>query len=276
MSEAAAIASPKAAKRKSSKTVLASVLVLVLLAAFGSAFYAFGGVGIVSPWVDKAVGILSGPSPAQSPAPTGAPAAAVDASSSAAATTAPASGYPPGVDEPFAKRVYVEQVESESNIQKLVDGKISSMTFGKVSNIPGGREVAITITAVDKTSIGGVLGLARRGSDWYFVYVAGDRTSHEGFGEDPAGDELASKTVDADVMHTVMQQQAAAQDVVRGIADGTFARASFDGVSPGSGTATLHMTLVPKRGAVVKGDVLCIRKDIDGAATWFVTSFSKV
>jgi hypothetical protein len=263
-----------AEKPGSSKTVLASAMVVLLLAAFGVSFYYLDGVGYVSGLVAS---LLAQPKPS---------APAVVPSGSKAATSSPLN-LPRGVDEAFAKRMYVEQLESETNIQKLVGGQVSGFSMGVGTTVTGGREVPIRATFKDGTSGAGVLGLSQRQGDWYFVFISGRRTVKTGGQADSVANDpqegfasnsdasLAKKTVDKDVLNTILSEQAKNQEVLSALAAGAFTDVKVDGVQPGQGTATLNITLTGPKTASMKGRILCINKSIDGTDTWFVTSFSK-
>jgi hypothetical protein len=280
MTEAVAVVKPK-----SNKTLFAGVLVFVLLVAFATAFYFLGGVDLVASAVNGLLG--GGTATVAPPAPsTAAPSQAATTPASASNTTSSGLVLPPGVDEAFAKRMYVEQLESQANIAKLVSGNVSMFTLGARSSVPGGREIATTVTFTDKTKASGVLGLAQKQGRWYFVFISGKRGTSTGgeadtvaqdgvdtFGSNPTP--LNNKPVDTDVLNTVLAEQLKSQDVFNAMLGGSYNRISIDKVTPGEGTATLEITLTGQKSAAMKGRVLCISKDIDGTKTWFITSFTK-
>jgi hypothetical protein len=273
-----------AEKPRSTKTVLTSALVVVLIAAFAAAFYYFGGASLVSGLMASvfAPGKPSGPTPFASSAP-GSSAPAAEATSSSSGLKLPA-----GVDEAFAKRMYVEQLESEANIQKLVGGKVAEFTMSAATTVAGGTELPIRATFKDKTPGDGILGLASKQGNWYFAFISGKRAGKTGGLADSVSNDptealaansetaLASKTVDNDVLNTILAEQVKNQEVLTAIAAGTFTKLKVDSVTPGQGTATLGITLTGPNNASMKGRILCISKSIDGTDTWFVTSFSKV
>ncbi len=260
-----------AAKTKSNRIAFASILLVVLLVAFGVAFYALGGADLLPNVLSGVLMVTAPASHTASPAPSAA------ATSSASAETSATLRLPAGVDEPFAKRMYVEQLESQANIAKLVAGQVSGFRLGAAALKPDGTELAITAKFRDGTSAGGTLGLAKRGDDWYFVFITAKRDSATtGTAESFAGNEgpLEAKPVDIDVLNTVLEQQEKSQPVLRGFIDGTYTAIDIDRVLPGAGTATLEVTLSGPKTTAIKGRVLCISKDIDGTKTWFITSFT--
>lgn len=281
MTDTVAVPKPGKAKTRNGKTLVAGLLVIVLFAAFAAAFYLLGGVELVSSALG---GLFASNTPATS-APGGSN-AAVPATSSAEASGTGALKLPVGVDEPFAKRMYVEQLESEENIAKLVTGKVDSISFGASSTVAGGTEIRLVAQFKDKTSGKGTLGLAQRAGSWFFVFLRGERgantngeadTVSPDTKEDFASNQtpLNNTPVDVDVLNTILEQQMKSQDAFKGIVDGTYAKLKVDKVTQGPGTATLEVTLTGPKNAAMKGRILCISKDIDGKTTWFVTSFMK-
>lgn len=268
-----------AEKPRSGKTVLACLLVILLLAAFGFAFLELDGVGYVSGALSRVMSLVFPVTPASGP------------SGSAPKDTGAAQGLilPPGLDETFAKRMYVEQLESETNITKLVAGEVSGFTISAVTTVTGGVEVPIRAWFRDKTSGPGRIGLARKGDGWFFVYLAGRRPSPTGGQADTVAEgnteglfnlssddtPLSKRTVDKDVLNTVLDQQVKNQALFAAIVVGTYDRATVDRVRRGMGTATIDMTLTGPKTVAMKGRMLCISKSIDGIDTWFVTSLSK-
>jgi hypothetical protein len=235
--------------------------------------------------MDLVAGLFGSPSTppsGQSPA-TAAP--AVAALSKAASATA---GLPKGVTEDFAQRAFIEQLESQRNIAKLVDGKVAKLDLGKVATKDDGTEVECRVTFKDKTSGPGVLGLSQVDGKWYFLFVRGTRPGET----DGEADSVATNTVDGFVTHdgtsfddatvdksvvkTMFAEQAKNQGVVKGIADGTITSIAVGGVKKSVGTATLDLTLTAKDGKTSKGQLVVIQKEIDGTDRWFITSFKKV
>jgi hypothetical protein len=274
-----AVAVPKS---KNSRPLVAGILVLVILAAFAVAFYLLGGVDVVSGLVG---GLLAAQPAAPRQSQSASPAPSAPASSSAS-TESSGLVLPSGVDDAFAKRVYVEQLESETNIAKLVDGKVASFTLKKAANVTGGVEIPIRVTFTDHSSADGILGLAQKRGNWFFVYISGKRKGGKPGQSDTVNQDgsetldshettLDSKPVDVDVLNTILEQQVKSQQVFARLADGTYDGVAIDKVTPGEGTTTLDITLSGPKRAAMKGRVLCISKDIDGTKTWFITSFTK-
>jgi hypothetical protein len=278
------VVAPMERAPKSRKTLVAGLLVVFFLAAFAAAFYYLGGAQVVSD-VMALAGFGAAPAPV---APAPAPAAPASKPASASAEATSPLQLPEGVDEEFARRMYLEQLESQANIVKLVGDRVSSIAFGRIARNADGTDVVTKVSFRDGTSAQGVLGLAEKQGSLFFVSITGKRVTATGGDADTvaadgdsglAGDPeaaLASRTVDQDVLGTIVEQQLKSQEIFKGIVDGTFTEVTVDGVKKDFGTARLDVTFSGPRGGSVKGRVLCIQKRIDGQDTWFITSFNKV
>lgn len=284
MAEAVAVPKPAVAKSGTGKTVFAGVVVFILLVAFATAFYFLGGAdlvaGLIDSWFASAPPASSSQPPNKS---TGAPAVVPTASAEPSETAG--LQLPEGVDEEFADRVYAEQLESQANIQKLVDGDVVRFDLGKVKVEGDKATIPVTATFKDKTKGPGTMELDRKGGKWYLAWIAGDPTGNRkgladtvSRGVDENSPEhlaqIEAVTVDEAVVSTMLQQQAANQDVISAIVDGTYTSFTCDGVTPGPGTASIDVTFSGPAKASMKGRALCISKDIDGTK-WFLTSFTK-
>jgi hypothetical protein len=65
------------------------------------------------------------------------------------------------------------------------------------------------------------------------------------------------------------------QDIPRAIVSGGHTALTVDGVSTGSGTASIKITLTGGTAPRTTGTITCISKDIGGVKHWFITSFSR-
>lgn len=170
---------------------------------------------------------------------------------------------PPTSDQ--AARMYWEQVASQEQIGKLVRGEVRSVAFASVAVSGDTATVPLTVTYSDGSSISGRMVLRKYGTAWYFSSIA------------RSGNPLTvttGKSADLGVVSTIVNQQATNQDIVSGIVGGTYKACAINGVSTGSGTATVRITLSGSA-APVAGRITCISKVIDGTKTWFITSFAK-
>jgi hypothetical protein len=263
-----------ARKPRSGRTVLAFLLLIVMVAAFAAAFYEYGGTEIVAGLLRSApFGLLGGSST---------PAATVATSTPSAAAT-----FPPGVDEAFAKRVYLEQLESEVNIQKLVNGEVTKFTYGKVDRTGSDAVIQIRAYFKDGSSAPGVVGLASKQGKWFVAYVAGRATAgttglastvsrRVNENSPQRRKQMAEAKVDIDVVLAMLQQQVSSQDTLANLVNSDYSVMTVEKVTPGQGTATVEVSLVPKSGSPEKAQLICITKQVDGKDTWFITTFRKV
>jgi hypothetical protein len=259
--------------RSNGRTLFAGVLTLLLLVAFVAAFVTLGGNGFVSGLLKSFSLWNQGRS---TPVAVG-----------TRGTVSTTASLPPGVDDVLAKRVYVEQIESQVNIGKLVNGDVTSFDYGKVTKEASSATIEIKAHFKDGTSGPGVVGMALKGKNWFFAYIAGRNsvdatglasTVARGTNEQSAEHlaETARAKVDPGVLNTLMSEQVKSQAMLAEMVAGEYTRLTVDKTSKGLDTATIDVTLTPKSGASTKGQLICIRKEIDGKETWFITTFKKV
>lgn len=278
----------------SRKGVIRAVAALGIVAVLGGGFLAVGGVDGVSR-------LLSGESdtvaedvtpvtpatpaeqePAEEPAAeepaeettttteAEAPAAAAPSVSTASGTSAssvtpsqPAVTTPPTADQ--KTRMYWEQVGSQEQIGKLVRGEISSFTLGTASRSGSTASVPVTVNYKAGGSISGTMVLRDYSGTWYFSSIT--RSGHSATTPSGSGD--------TSVIAAIVTQQAANQDIPTGIISGAYKKVTVNGVSAGSGTATLKITLDGGTAAPTSGTITAVSKTIGGAKNWFITSFAK-
>ena len=251
---------------KPNRTVFAVLLVVISFVAFVGSFYMLGGAAIVQNLVSDLMG-------------TGAP-----ATTATAPTTAPAeaSALPAGVDAPFAQRVFSEQLASQDNIVQLVNGEVTSFRFAEATKTADGVSIAITASFKDGTSGPGKLELQQRQGQWFFASIAGNRGTGTGgladgvsMGGSSDVRPLKAGELDEAVMKTMIAEQVKSQSVLAGVADGTISEVTMGSPKESVGTATLPVVLKYTSGASASGTVVCIKKQVDGADAWFITSFTK-
>lgn len=275
--------------RSSGKRVIAAlIVVVVVLAAFGAAYALLGGADLVAdllgggsqqPAAQKpstpAKPSTPSEQPSTQPAESSEPTASTEPTESAetptsSSTSGSTSGgaSSPAVTLPTsdqAARMYWEQVASQEQIGKLVRGDVKSIAFGSVAISGDTATVPLTVTYTSGSSLSGRMVLRKYGTAWYFSSIA------------RSGNPLTvttGKSADLGVVSTIVNQQASNQDLVKGIVDGSYKSCTVNGVSSGSGTATVRITLSGSD-APVAGRVTCISKVIDGTKMWFITSFAK-
>ncbi len=274
-------------KASSKKLVAALVATVVIVGAFAAAYALLGGADMVADLLGGkgAEPVASTPAtPAKPSAPSGtpstpsessAPTESVEPTEAAEAPATQPSGTTsggsstPAVTLPTsdqAARMYWEQVASQEQIGKLVRGEVSRFSIGSVSVSGDAAVVPLTVTYTDGSSLSGRMVLRKYGTAWYFSSIA------------RSGNPLTvttGKSADLAVVQTIVNQQATNQDLVAGIVSGAYKTCTIAGVSSGSGTATVKITLSGGSGSPVAGRITCISKAIDGTKHWFITSFSK-
>lgn len=277
-------------KAGKSKVVAALLLVLVVFGTLAAAYAFLGGADLVA-------NLLGGPSaePVANPTPakpapsqsstatasgdstesaeTTAPASADSTTSASSGTASTSGGTAATTTKPVATaptgdqaaRMYWEQDASQEQIGKLVRGEISKITVGSVSKSGSTANVGITVKYASGGSLSGTMVLRNYGGTWYFSSIA------------RSGNSLSVKSGQADtgIVATIVKQQAANQDIVKGIVDGSYKTITVNSVSGGSGTQTVNITVGGGTGAPAAGSIVCVSKTISGTKHWFVTSFTK-
>lgn len=178
-------------------------------------------------------------------------------------STTPAVNPPTG-DQ--ASRMYWEQVASQEQITKLVNGDVASISFGTVSNAGSTANVPITVAYKAGGSLSGTMVLRNYSGTWYFSSIA------------RSGNSLAvttGKAADLGIVSTIVNNQAANQSIVAGIVNGTYKKCTVSGVSGGSGTATVRMTVGGGTAPSAAGSIVAVSTTISGTKHWFITSFTK-
>lgn len=184
-------------------------------------------------------------------------------SPSTVAPSQPAVVTPPTADQ--QSRMYWEQVASQEQIGKLVRGEISSFSLGTVSKSGSTASVPVTVSYKAGGSISGTMVIRDYSGTWYFSSIT--RNGHAATTPSGSGD--------TSVVSAIVQQQAANQDIPTGIVSGGYKKVTVNGVSAGSGTATLNITLSGGTAAPTSGTITCVSKTIGGVKHWFITSFAK-
>ena len=194
--------------------------------------------------------------------PAGDSAAAPSGSTSTDSNTKPAAKPPTG-DQ--AARMYWEQAASQEQIGKLVAGDITGVTFGAVTK--SGNTANVRLTVASKSgNVSGTMVLRNYSGVWYFSSIARD------------GNTLAvttGKAADVGIVSTLIANQASNQAIVNGIISGGYKTCTVKGVSSGSGTATIKMTVGGGTSPATAGSIVCVSKTIAGTKNWFITSFTK-
>ncbi len=163
--------------------------------------------------------------------------------------------------------MYREQLKSQSQINRLVNGDIASFAIGSASVSSDRATVPLTVRYRSGGSLSGSMTLGRSDGFWHFL-----RISAAGGTESTP----RPRTVDSGVVRTISQQQATAanQDLIdRGLLKGGFKTARVDGVTRGSGTQTVHVTLLGGTLDREAARFILVSKDEGGRKYWFITRF---
>ncbi|MDP3630343.1 MAG: hypothetical protein Q8S43_05230 [Actinomycetota bacterium] len=271
---------------KSKRGVVTALLMLLLVVAGFAFAYAFlGGDDLVADLLggDTAEPVVTvmppKPKPNSTDTSTGAGSETPGTSIGTTGTTTPSTTTPGttgsgGATTPAAKpptgdqaaRMYWEQVASQEQILKLVNGEVSSVAIGTVVKSGSTATVPLTVSYKAGGSLSGTMVLRNYSNVWYFSSIA------------RSGNSLAvrtSKPGDAGIVSTIVARQAANQYVPLGIINGGYKTITIKSASMGSGTATIGITLSGGTSATSAGTITCVSKTINGEKTWFISSFAK-
>jgi len=246
------------------------VLVFLLLAAavFAAAVWYVGGIGYLTSLGGQASQrqYVATPEPAQTPSGL---------------------ALPRGVDATLAKRMYVEQVQSQDNLRKLAAGDVKAIALRSVVATAEGATVRITVQFSDGTSAPGVAELVKRNGNWYFMSITGlAKGSEQGSADSVGGGTLqAGRAGDSEVvaqsgvtdfdygvMNTMLAQQVSNQPLLRQLAAGSIRRLSFGTPAPGAGTTSLPVTIERAKGGPAAGQMLLVSSSTSGQDLVFLTT----
>jgi len=280
VSEANTASAPVQATSRSRGRVLLPVLLFLLaIAVFGAALYFVGGVDYVNTLFSSVTG--------GSPSKPSTPAAAVVPTPT---PTPVATGLvlPPGVSEELAQRMYVEQIESQANLEKMADGEIVSFEITSVETKNERSAVFVRARFADGSAAPGVIQFVRIEGIWYFMSITGLRPSNVGGsaetiqrgsvedGERSNAEVIAESGVtvfDEAVMTTVLEQQRANQSIIVAMIDGSLTDLKLGAPGKGAGTTTVPSTLTGPKSAPVAGEAVLIHKSVDAEDLTFLTMF---
>jgi len=273
---------------KSRRSLVGALAALVVVGALAGAFVAFGGVDMVADLLAGGAddGEIIAPVPpetpgapvAEEPAGSTEPTASVEPTDTTAAetpaegtgatgtTTKPATtpvAKPPTGDQ--QARMYAEQYASQEQIGKLVRGEISSVSLGNVTKSGSTASVRVTVNYKAGGSLSGTMVMRDYGGVWYFSSITSDGSSGGS----------VNVTGDSGVIAAIVKAQADNQEIPAGIVNGGYKTLTINGVSGGSGTASVRITLSGGTAPRTTGTITCVSKDIGGVKYWFITSFAK-
>lgn len=284
----------QATQTRSHAVLLSLTLVLLAVAAFVGAIVWAGGIDAAA----KLVGLDFGASTVASDSGTtdGSGSDSADAATSpdpstvatgsftATATPVPASGAgdndaddadgtsgpPAGASIPVSTaqaKMYREQLQSQAQIIRLVDGEVSSIAIGNAAASASRANIPLSVSYKTSSPVSGTMTLVNTDGLWYFSSISAG-----------GGNAAVSKpqNIDSGVVSTITQQQADPECqalIEEGLVEGGFDSARVDGVSQGAGTATVNVTLLGGTLDRKPARFVLISKTDSGNKYWFLTRF---
>jgi hypothetical protein len=243
---------------KSKSRMIGALVALLLVAVVAGVFALTGGI-------DKVGDLIAGTSDAEEPADQPADEPAEEPAEESAEETpgVTSDGVEPTIDQ--QNLMYAEQVWSQEQIRNLVADKIASFMLEDVTTSGSTASVRVTAAYRSGPDVSGTMVLRDFGGTWYFQSIT--RDGHEAITPSVKGD--------SGVLAAIMTAQRDNQDIPKAIVDGSYTTLSVDGVTQGSGTASIEISLAGAAVPPATGTITCISKDIGGVTHWFITSFSR-
>ena len=252
---------------------------MLALAVLGGAVYSVGGVGYVTSLLG--MGSSSGPGSSK-------PAAGAVATSTPTAVSTTQLQLPAGVSEDLAKRMYVEQIQSEVNIKKMAAGDISRFDITDVKATEGTASVLVNAYFKDGTTAPGVLALVKRGGDWFFLSFTGMRPGTTGGSADtvqaltddealtPDAQWVAESGItdfDYGVMNAMVAAQVANQQIITGVIDRKYKTIGLGTPAPGAGVILVPSDFSGKGTPTIAGEAVMIVTSPQQGGYTFLSSF---
>lgn len=240
--------------------VLGITFFVVAIGLFAAAFYYFDGMSLVDSILDGDTPVATDDSsePDETPIST--------------EPDEPTLTLPTGMSESFALRVWQEQIDSQSNISRLINGEITSIEITSTVIDGDSAELGIVVEGSDGPSVQGVIGMSQFDGKWYFNYVHEIKST---LAAEPDGTELPGvEDVDVELLNTIISEQAASSEVLEEYATGVVSRVDVVDIVEGPDTITLklEMTETHEQGS---GEVVLISRTLDGKQYWFIARFTK-
>jgi len=163
-------------------------------------------------------------------------------------------------------RMFAQQVRSRARLADLVEGRISTLTFGTPAMAEDSATVPCTATYRDGTEVAGDLTFTKYKKVWYFTSLASQQSS----------DVVSPASFDSGVAATIAQQQAepATQEMIaKDLLTGIYQKVKIDGVHTGPRTATVDFTVTQRSDSPTKGRFVLVSKTDAGTTFWFVARF---
>lgn len=178
---------------------------------------------------------------------------------------------PKGMPQEFALRLWQEQIDSQANTRRLVDGEVESILITRVTQTGDDAVLDITAAFADGPSVQGTLEMQRYSGQWYFARLSGLRSDSAPATETPLP---SIEDVDIELLSTIVEQQSRSAAVLEEYATGVVKEIVIDRIIDGPGTVTIkiEMNETHEEGY---GELILIEKSINGEPHWFVARFTK-
>jgi|GEM_PF-2687960 len=258
---------------------LAAVFMVVAVGAFAAAFYYLDGMSVIDSLFNGEPVTNANASDSTSG----------DSTSTQSANPATSGAddtelrLPPGMSEEFALRIWQEQIDSQVNIAKLIDGEIERLVIDSVEQDGDVATLAVSAEFTDGTSAPGELGMRLFGGNWYAAYITGLRGAQTGGSADSVspGDSGPSDTdlpslgdVDVPLLNEMLAQQASSAAVLEEYATGQVEAVRILDVVEGAGTYVLEIEM-DETHETGRGKIVLISRVLDSGRHWFFAKFTK-
>jgi hypothetical protein len=234
---------------------LAAVALIALLAVLAGAFFVF--------------------KPASAP-PAG----------SGATSPAAVGGLAADAKKLFARQIYLEQIESATNIRRMAGGKITSFDITDRSIAENTSTVGIVAHFVDGSSAAGEIHLVRDNGTWYFFTMEGERSAQStgiATGVDaphgPEAEEVSypDSAIDFGVANEMVRAQAADQQYLKAVAEGPASRFALAKPQPGAGTVSIDADMYSASGGTPKKcRIVMAQSQFEGRPYFFIMGLRPV
>ncbi|MBE0416980.1 MAG: hypothetical protein IBX63_04375 [Coriobacteriia bacterium] len=167
------------------------------------------------------------------------------------------------VPEDAQQLMYWEQVDSQEQIIRLIEGKIDRFTLS--GPLVGPDDAKLKVETSEGVS--GEVVLRNYEGAWFFTKITREGNVSRG----PAG-----RTADTGIVETIVKEQAASQDVVASFVDGGYATVEVVGITSGLGTVTIDVEFAGGTKPARSGQIVALSKEIRGTTHWFLAQFKEL
>ena len=205
----------------------------------------------------------------------------------AAVTTTSSPAPSPDSARLFARRMYLEQVQSGANIGRLAEGKITSFDIAGRKVVENTATVGIIAHFVDGSSAPGKVVLVKEKGSWFFFSMEGDRSATStGFatgvasnrpgGADPyAG--VPDSAVDWDLAGEMVRRQTTDQEYIKAVVEGPASRYVLQSPKTGAGTVDLDSTVYSAKGGTPeKVRIILVPGTFEGRSHYFIVGMESL